>query len=229
MIDHFPSSYQQYVAALHKKERQQAINKAKKNIKMMSIRQTNALKKAMKDSSEYNSILLQQRKEERASYYDMQTQLIHIPSRRNRKMPAHATVPSKYPVALLPGQYQDYYFPYNSKELYQFPLNSIVSFPPPPQPEIVTVPEAFQTLQDVLAPEPSSPIVTMGKREEAYDEPPPKRIYKRLPSGKKDPMCGICLSGSEKNKKGKNCSIIFYTRFHQSLLFDCCKYTLNTM
>ena len=137
MIDHFPSCYQEYVKILHKKERQQAINKAKKNKKMMSIRQTNALKKAMKDSSEYNSILLQQRKEERASYYDMQTQLIHIPARRNRKMPAHMTIPSKYPVALLPGQYQDYYYPNSSNELNQFPFNSVVSFPQPPQPEVI--------------------------------------------------------------------------------------------
>ena len=139
MIDHFPSRYQEYVKILHQKERQQAINKAKKNKKMMSIRQTNALKKAMKDSSEYNSILLQQRKEERASYYDMQTQLIHIPARRNSKMPAHMTVPSKYPVALLPGQYQDYYYPYSSNELNQFPFNSVVSFPPPPQPEVMNI------------------------------------------------------------------------------------------
>lgn len=136
MIDHFPSSYQHYVRTLHMKERQQAIKKANKNKKMMSIRQTNALKKAMKDSSEYNSILLHQRREERASYYDMQTQLIHIPKRRNRKLPAHMTVPSKYPVALLPGQYQDYYYRYSPSELSQFPLNSVVTFPPPPQPEV---------------------------------------------------------------------------------------------
>ena len=136
MIDHFPSFYQQYVTSLHKKERQQAISKAKKNQKMMSIRQTNARKKAMKDSSEYNSILLQHRKEERASYYDMQTQLIHIPAGRNRKMPAHMTVPSKYPVALLPGQYQDYFNPYSTNELNQFPLSSVISFPQPPQPEV---------------------------------------------------------------------------------------------
>jgi hypothetical protein len=135
MIDHFPSFYQRYVTILHKKERQQAI-KENKNRKMMSIRQTNALKKAMKDSSEYNSMLLHQRKEERASYYDMQTQLIHIPARKNIKMPPHMTVPSKYPVALLLGQYQDYYYPYTSNDLNQFPLNSVVFFPPPPQPEV---------------------------------------------------------------------------------------------
>ena len=211
MIDHFPSSYQRYVTILHKKERQQAINNANKNKKMMSIRQTNALKKAMKDSSEYNSILLHQRKEERASYYDMQTQLIHIPARKNKKMPAHMTVPSKYPVALLPGQYQDYFYPYSSNELNQFPLNSLVSFPSPPPPEVITVPEAFQLLENTVENpmEPSSPLVTMGKREDIYDEPPPKKTYYRnVPSGKKDPICGICLSGPERNKKGMPESLI---------------------
>ena len=63
----------------------------------------------------------------------------------------------------------------------------------------------LQEVDETIA-EPSSPIVTMGKREEAYDEPPPKRQYTRsrnLSTGKKDPICGICLSGPEKNKKGK--------------------------
>ena len=69
--------------------------------------------------------------------------------------------------------------------------------------------------------EPSSPIVTMGKREEAYDEPPPKRQYtkaRNLSTGKKDPICGICLSGPEKNKKGKIlvCGIFRWLRYERS-------------
>lgn len=206
MIEQFPQVYREYLLALHKKERQQAMKRAQKNIKMVSARQTNALKKAMKDASEYNSILLQQRKEERASYYDMQTQLIHIPSRKNNKLKRHQTEPSKYPVALLPGQYQDYYHAYSSTELNQFPLGTLLAFPAPPKLEKVTVPDAFQTLEKPS--EPIGPIVTMGKREEAFDEPPPKRTYSKLASGKKDPICGICLHGPENNKKGQPESLI---------------------
>ena len=80
-------------------------------------------------------------------------------------------------------------------------LNEVVAL------KVVRVPEAFQMLEVVVespAVELSSPIVTMGKREDVYDEPPRKKTtYRNLPSGKKDPMCGICLSGPEKNKKGK--------------------------
>ena len=208
MIEHFPESFKKYVSAQHKKERQQVLKRAQKNGKMVSMRQTNALKKAVKDASEYNSILLQQRKEERASYYDMQTQLIHIPARRNHKMKRQYTAPSKYPVALLPGQYQDYYYHYTPSELNQFPLGTLVQFPPPAERPKITVPAAFQVLEKSSTPEPSGPVVGMGKREEAFDEPPPKKTYAKIPSGKKDPICGICLFGPEKNKKGMAESLI---------------------
>lgn len=137
MIEYYPSSYRAYVAMLHEKEKQAAVSKTSKNGKTLSIRQTNALKKAMKDSSDYNALLLQQRREERASYYDMQTQLIHIPARRNKKLPPNMTIPSKYPVALLPGQYQEYYHSYSFRVLNQLPLNTVIAFPPPPQLEVI--------------------------------------------------------------------------------------------
>lgn len=111
-----------------RKEKQAAVSKTSKNGKTLSIRQTNALKKAMKDSSDYNALLLQQRREERASYYDMQTQLIHIPARRNKKLPPNMTIPSKYPVALLPGQYQEYYHSYSFRVLNQLPWTLLSHF-----------------------------------------------------------------------------------------------------
>ena len=59
-------------------------------------------------------------------------------------------------------------------------------------------------------PESPAPLVTMGKREDIYDEPPPKKTYYRnVASGKKDPICGICLSGPERNKKGKDSENVF--------------------
>ena len=79
--------------------------------------------------------------------------------------------------------------------------------------QVITVPEAFQLLESTVEnpTEPSSPaLVTMGKREDIYDEPPPKKTYYRnVPSGKKDPICGICLSGPERNKKGKALDVFF--------------------
>lgn len=76
-------------------------------------------------------------------------------------------------------------------------------------PQVTTVPEAFQMMQQKSeGPVPVVPYMTIGKREEVYDEPPPKRTYKHRNhgSGKKDPVCGICLSGPEKNKNGMFCS-----------------------
>merc|ERR1712156_515106 len=38
--------------------------------------------------------------------------------------------PGNYPVAMIPGQFVDFYRPYSSKELRLFPLNSVTSAPP---------------------------------------------------------------------------------------------------
>lgn len=59
------------------------------------------------------------RLEERQQYLDLQNLVIHLPEANRRKMvrPPAETAPSDYPIALVPGQFQEYYRSYNAAEL----------------------------------------------------------------------------------------------------------------
>lgn len=59
------------------------------------------------------------RQEERQQYLDLQSLVIHLPEINRQKMvrPPEETAPSYYPVALVPGQFQEYYRSYNAAEL----------------------------------------------------------------------------------------------------------------
>lgn len=69
------------------------------------------MKKAIKSTVEYNAMLAKEKHEERQCFFDLETMLVHYPASRikKRKLPPEATATSSYPVALLPGQFQEYY------------------------------------------------------------------------------------------------------------------------
>jgi hypothetical protein len=55
---------------------------------------------------------------------------VQFPLGRCKRLPKEATKVGAYPVAVIPGQYQDYYKKYSSNELKYFPLNSAIYGPP---------------------------------------------------------------------------------------------------
>lgn len=57
--------------------------------------------------------------DDRQQYLDLQSLVIHLPQSNRRKMvrPPEETAPSNYPVALVPGQFQEYYRRFNAAEL----------------------------------------------------------------------------------------------------------------
>lgn len=55
--------------------------------------------------------------EERRQCLDLQTFVVHLPAVSRTKMNRPKPPPSIYPVALVPGQYQDYYRNYSAAEL----------------------------------------------------------------------------------------------------------------
>ena len=91
------------------------------------------IRKAIKSVTEYNSQLNQERKEERKAFMDLQTYTIHFPvglGRENKGLKhARKKLPGKYPVALIQGQYQDWYMKYAPQELKYFPLNTVLYGP----------------------------------------------------------------------------------------------------
>ena len=87
------------------------------------------IKKAIKSVTAYNQHLNQERREDRRVSMDLQTYTLHYPvglgkdNKMLKKNIANGRCRKigKYPVAIIHGQYQDWYIPYNSQELKYFP------------------------------------------------------------------------------------------------------------
>lgn len=207
MIDGFPPKFQEYIRVSHVKERKRLLKKAEEEKKALETRKVaNYIKRAIKDAAEFNAQLAQQRREERCSYFDMQTQIIHIPSNKTTRLPKHCTKPSLYPVALLPGQFQEYFKSYSPEELKNLPLGTVMDMPKPPQPPAPYIPSQHQESEesdDISLPESSADESDGKSSENEVEEPPPKKTPgKYKPPKRPNALCGICLKGSEANKKG---------------------------
>ena len=94
--------------------------------------------KVMKSVCEYNRQLNQERKEDRRVCMDLQTYTIQYPVglgrenkglrrwvKRRRRISPLWRGGRRYPVALLPTQYQDWFLHYSSNDLKYFPLNTV--------------------------------------------------------------------------------------------------------
>ena len=73
-----------------------------------------------------------ERKEKRTACFDMQTFNIHYPMNGRGKM---KVIPKRklghYPIALIPGQFVDYYEKLNPSQLKYLPLNTALKIAPP--------------------------------------------------------------------------------------------------
>ncbi|KAJ8887992.1 hypothetical protein PR048_007477 [Dryococelus australis] len=89
--------------------------------------------KAVSSAAAWNSTLNRSRKEERRCSFDLQNFSIHYPQNRRANMTLK-DLPrvGSYPIALIPGQYTDYYKRYTPTELRYFPLNTILYGPMKP-------------------------------------------------------------------------------------------------
>ncbi|XP_076442395.1 uncharacterized protein LOC143281206 [Babylonia areolata] len=134
MMKDYPDKYHEYATLLHEREKQKISDKHKEyevaQPKLEKSKMADYMKKAAKSAAEYNRHLLRERKEERLAFFDLQTFMIQFPDGRYKKLPPEATKPSAYPVALIPGQFQDHYCSYTSDELRYFPLNTALYDPP---------------------------------------------------------------------------------------------------
>ncbi|XP_076336666.1 PHD finger protein 10-like [Tachypleus tridentatus] len=131
MSKDYPTKYQDYVRVLQDKERQNISDKHKEyaTATIEKSKMADFIKKAVHSAAEYNAHLNLERREERRACFDLQTFTIHYPQNKIRKLPKEATKPGKYPVALIPGQYQDYYRTYSAQELNYLPINTVLYGP----------------------------------------------------------------------------------------------------
>uniref|UniRef100_A0A803VJK1 PHD finger protein 10 n=1 Tax=Ficedula albicollis TaxID=59894 RepID=A0A803VJK1_FICAL len=146
MIKEYPAKHAEYSVILQEKERQRITDHYKEYSQMQqqntqkveASKVPEYIKKAAKKAAEFNSNLNRERMEERRAYFDLQTHIIQVPQGKYKILPTERTKVSPYPVALIPGQFQEYYKRYSPDELRYLPLNTAL-YEPPLDPELLTL------------------------------------------------------------------------------------------
>lgn len=215
MSKDYPDHYKEYIKVLREKEQQNITEKHKEYVstnsdknKMMEL-----VKKAMQSAAEYNAHLNQERREERRSCMDLQTFTIHYPAKTNKIK--KNTKPGKYPVALLPGQFQDYYKEYTSKELKYLPVNTVLYGPLKELTSIKAQSDGSQSDSDDSTASDGSCSSSQGTHDDSSSgsEKPevnnkksgtPRSASPYTPKVKPNSTCKVCKTGADsKVKDGK--------------------------
>ncbi|XP_074719155.1 PHD finger protein 10 isoform X1 [Strix uralensis] len=193
MIKEYPAKHAEYSVILQEKERQRITDHYKEYSQMQqqntqkveASKVPEYIKKAAKKAAEFNSNLNRERMEERRAYFDLQTHIIQVPQGKYKILPTERTKVSPYPVALIPGQFQEYYKRYSPDELRYLPLNTAL-YEPPLDPEL-----------PALDSDGDSDDADEGRGDEK------RKTKGNSPKVIPNAICGICLKGKESNKKGK--------------------------
>ncbi|XP_026651684.2 PHD finger protein 10 isoform X1 [Zonotrichia albicollis] len=193
MIKEYPAKHAEYSVILQEKERQRITDHYKEYSQMQqqntqkveASKVPEYIKKAAKKAAEFNSNLNRERMEERRAYFDLQTHIIQVPQGKYKVLPTERTKVSPYPVALIPGQFQEYYKRYSPDELRYLPLNTAL-YEPPLDPELLA-----------LDSDGDSDDAEEGRGDEK------RKTKGNSPKVIPNAICGICLKGKESNKKGK--------------------------
>ncbi|XP_055495212.1 PHD finger protein 10 isoform X1 [Leucoraja erinacea] len=143
MIKEYPTKYAEYAVVLQERERQQITDRYKEysQLQLQNTQKVEPskvpeyIKKAAKKAAEFNSNFNRERMEERRAYFDLQTQVIQVPQGKYKILPPERTKVGAYPVALIPGQFQEYYKRYSPNELRYLPVNTAL-YEPPLDPEL---------------------------------------------------------------------------------------------
>uniref|UniRef100_A0A9J7ZI49 PHD finger protein 10 n=1 Tax=Cyprinus carpio carpio TaxID=630221 RepID=A0A9J7ZI49_CYPCA len=146
MIKEYPGKHAEYSVILQERERQRITKEYSVSTLSAQMQQQNPqkveaskvpeyIKKAAKKAAEFNSNFNRERMEERRAYFDLQTHIIQVPQGRYKVLPPERTRTGPYPVALIPGQFQEFYKRYSPNELRYLPLNTAL-YEPPLDPEL---------------------------------------------------------------------------------------------
>ncbi|GIY17622.1 PHD finger protein 10 [Caerostris extrusa] len=187
MSKDYPERYQEYISTLREKQQQNVSEKHREYAAAAAAtsdktKMVDLVKKAVKSAAEYNAHLNQERREERRSCMDLQTFTIHYPGRKNKPVISRGK-PGKYPVALLPGQFQDYYKEYSSDELKYLPLNTVLYGP---LKELQTV-QAISDGSPSDSEESSDGSCCSSSRDDSSSES----------EAKPDAVCKVCKKGGD--------------------------------
>ncbi|VDO89394.1 unnamed protein product [Heligmosomoides polygyrus] len=128
MASEYPAIYQEFQKVTGERLKALMVEQAKEMeaIKNDSKKLAELREKAMKSAADFNRELQLTKKLERQHYWDVQTSIIQSATNKWRKVPAKYTKPSPYPVALIHGQFQNYYRKFTSSELRRLPFGSVL-------------------------------------------------------------------------------------------------------
>lgn len=111
------------------------------------------VRRAIESASEYNLFLNRQRRIERSSYMDHQTDTINYPvglGKDNKTLAATEKI-GRFPIAVMPSQYQDWYIEYSPEELQFLPVDTVLKGPIIPidqLPPVLTTPDVSEFEDD---------------------------------------------------------------------------------
>ena len=195
------AKFQLYIEGVHTCEMRKLVERQEaQRREVIKGNVSRVLKRTLQETVKYNSRLNSERRESRQAYFDLQAQIIHLPQKKPTYDPDRKSKFSRYPLALLPGQYQDYFKSFTPEELSRLPLNTITSFPCPkkksePEPE-----ETAAAVDDELNETNAEMSISPLKKSSEEKSAAAAAISAIQPD--KDPFCGICMKGPEMNKRG---------------------------
>ncbi|XP_076246454.1 PHD finger protein enhancer of yellow 3 isoform X2 [Calliopsis andreniformis] len=129
MCSDFPDQYEEYRKHMREKQVKEH-SKKQKELTAAANAEKNRIdlaEMAVQSALAWNINLNKARKENRKCSLDLQTFTIHVP-KKQQKVEAERKI-GHYPVALIPGQYTDYYREYTPAELRYYPLNTVLYGP----------------------------------------------------------------------------------------------------
>lgn len=126
----FPEKFEEYRRFTRERVQRELSNKQRAMLSAGPSGKEDSKSKAIRNMASFNAMLNRSRRDQRRCCFDLQSFTVHYPENRRRRM-AVPNPPSvgAYPIALVPGQYTDYYKEYTAAELRYFPVNTVLYGP----------------------------------------------------------------------------------------------------
>ncbi|KAL4122010.1 hypothetical protein QTP88_014423 [Uroleucon formosanum] len=199
MYTDFPEKYEElreYMRLKHAKElsnRQRALMTISSNNDGSKL---DLRDRAMEAVANWNANLNKSRLESRKCSMDMQTFIVHYPKNKCKKMTMPKPKIGSYPLALLPGQFCDYYATYSSEDLRYLPMNTVMYGP------LKSVDKDFPVSLSSQSESEDSSSDDSSDDSIDVDNKSDKNCLGYGPSDKKGAECKLCFGTADKNKIG---------------------------
>ncbi|XP_025991715.1 uncharacterized protein LOC105201756 isoform X2 [Solenopsis invicta] len=207
MCSDFPDQYEEYRKHMREKQVKEH-SKKQKELTAAANAERNRIdlaEMAMQSAFAWNANLNKARKEQRKYCLDLQTFTIQQPQKQHKNDSEHKV--GHYPVALIPGQYTDYYREYTPAELRYYPLNTVLYGPTRPnERKSDSQSEGSQSDSDSeSSSDDSSSSSSEGTQDTEGSQSTMDEVDMEISNAKDDPKlkCKMCLKVLNKHNKNE--------------------------